>query len=195
MRSICLVVTFLGTSLLAGSAWSQKPLERDEAMQILAASERWVEIEGEFQANGSFVAKEIDIVALGDSASMEDMEISGVITDLAPNQKAMTVLGYRIYWEEDTKFTDEYKEKIDPKVLEVGAGVKTSGNLQENGSFLASKIRLREGKVKGNEVKYKEELLGPVRVIDAAAGKLLFVRTPVRLRPDCRFFVLAPEVD
>lgn len=193
MHRSSFIMAFLGVSLLAGVAWSQKPVERDEALQMLSASERWVEIEGEFQGDGSFLAKEIDIVALGDSASMQDMEVSGVITDLDARQKAMTVLGYRIYWNEDTKFTDEYKTKIDSGALKVGAGVKTTGRVQENGSFLASKIRLREGKVKGNKVEYKEELLGPIHVDDGRGGKLLFFRTPVLLRADCRFFALAPK--
>ena len=189
------IASWFAITLVAATAHAQQPLDRKEALELLAASTRWVEIEGGLQADGTFVAKEIDIIAVDDTAHTNDMEISGVITKLDVPQKAMTLLGYRVSWDGKTKFTDDYKAKIDAGKLAVGSGVKATGRMQENGTFLTTKIRLREGKVKGNEVKHKEELLGPIQVTDAAAGKLLFAKTQVLLRPDCRFFALPAQAE
>ena len=181
--------------LLAQAAWAQRPLTRDEAMELLAAGSRWVELEGDLQPDGTFVAKEIDIVAAEDSLSMLDVVIGGTIATINRRFSKLTVLSYEVTWNETTKIRDADKHQVLSSKLNEGQGIKVKGKLQEDGTFLARSIQLTAGKPRSDgTVKYKQQLRGPATVVDARDGLLRVVKSNVTLRGDCTFFENPVEV-
>ena len=190
MRPTSLLLAAFLIAMVPVGAASQAPLQREAALEVLSAASRWAEVEGKMQADGTFLAKEIDIVAAEDSLHMVEPEITGVIRELDRRRSSMTVLNYKIAWNEKTKISDASKHRILSSKLDNEMGAKITGHLQPDGIFQARKIRLREGTLKDGKMKYKEELVGPVEVLDASAGRLRIMRTNIRLEPTCEYFQL-----
>lgn len=189
-----LIAAFLA-AMVPSAAAPQAPLQRAAALELLSASPRWAEVEGKMQADGTFLVKEVDIIAAEDTANMQEVEITGVIRDLDRRRSSLALLNYKVSWNEKTKISDQNKRQILSSKLEPDIGVRVRGQLQADGTFLARKIRLRDGTMKDGEMRYKEQLTGPVDVVDASAGALRILRTKIRLTPDCEFFALPVEVN
>ncbi len=198
-RSITRLITRLTSSglMLLGSMVSAQglPLDRDTAIEILAKSDRWIEIEGELQDDGAFLAKEVDILHPEDLANMSEVKVRGAIRNLDRRNSSMTILNYKIVWNAETKIKDADKKHVLSSKLQNDEGVKIKGQLQPNGTFLARSIQLDVSKVKDGVIRYKQQLLGPAKVIDARGGMLRVVSTNVRLRADCTFFDLPVQVE
>ena len=198
-RSTTRSITLLASSglMLLGSTVSAQglPLDRDKAIEILAASDRWIEIEGELQEDGAFLAKEVDILHPEDLANMSEIKVRGAIQNLDRRNSRMTVLKYKIVWNGETKIKDTDKKHVLSSKLQNDEGVKIKGQLQPDGTFLARSIQLDVGKVKDGVIRYKQGLLGPAKVLDASGGMLRVVSTNVRLRADCTFFDLPVQVE
>lgn len=172
----------------------EQAIPRQQAMQLLASGSRWAVVKGTMQPDGVFLTKEIDIIHTADSLNMQEMEITGVIRNLDRRLSTLTLGNYKVQWNEQTKITDVNKNKILSSKLENDTGLKASGRLQPDGTFLARKLRQREAKQKGGETKYKEEFMGPVQVINAGQGQLLVMRTRISMKPDCEFYDMPVEV-
>jgi len=198
-QSTTLLITILATSglMLLGSTVSAQglPLDRDTAIEMLTSADRWVEIEGQMQEDGAFLAKEVDILHPEDLANMSEVKVRGAIRDLDRRNSSMTILNYKIIWNAETKIKDVDKKHVLSSKLQNDEGVKIKGQLQPNGTFLARAIQLDVGKEKNGVIRYKQQLLGPAKVIDARGGMLRVVATNVRLRPDCTFFALPVQVE
>ena len=193
-RTPFLLAAFL-IALIPAGAIAQTPVDRTAALEMLSAGKRWAEIEGAMQADGTFLAKEVDIVAAEDSAHMQEMEITGTIRDLDRRRSAMTLLGYKVFWNEKSKISDPSKRRILSSKLDNDMDVKATGNPQLDGSFLARKIRLKEVIMKDGKPKHKEGLAGPVEVVDAGGGLLRIMKSNIRLKPECQFFALPVAVE
>jgi len=189
------LLTAVLIALVASRASAQAPVDRAAALEMLGAANRWAEIEGALQADGSFLAKEVDIVALEDTTHMQEEEISGVIADLDRRRSSMTLLHYKVFWNEQTKISDANKHRILSSKLDNDVGIKATGRMQPDGTFLARKLRLREPTLSGGKPKHKEELVGPVEVLDAGSGLLRIMKTSIRLKPQCQFYALPVQVD
>ena len=178
------------TAVVAGP-----PLARDEALKLMARPGSWIEADGAMQPDGTLLGKDFEIVAPGDTANKEEPAIYGTVENLNRAKSSMKILGYMVQWNADTTFKDDSKRKILSSKVDEGAGVKVQGNLQPNGTFLATKVKLQavqrssDGKVKGA----KEKVFGPVTVLDARTGRLRVLNTTVTLRPDATLVEAAPQ--
>ncbi|MFQ5600275.1 MAG: DUF5666 domain-containing protein [Candidatus Krumholzibacteriia bacterium] len=180
--------------LLAGAAWAQPPIEPDVAYELMAEPGRWAEVDGKLQKDGTFLAKEVEIFSVRDSSNMEDVQIYGAVKKLDRRRSSMKVLGYRIFWDGETTIKDQNKRRILSSKLKNDIGVKVQGYMRANGTFKATKIKLKEGKVKDGKVKAKEKLVGPVEVLDARDGWLRILNTDIKVRPDAVFTEVPVEV-
>jgi hypothetical protein len=190
---ILLAAVLIGSTPAAGLA--DTPLDRAAALELLRAGSRWAEIEGKLQPDGTFVAKDVEIIAAEDTAHMQEIEITGVISALDPSRRSLKLLGYTILWNDQTKITDPQKRRIPSSELHNDKDATAAGKLQPDGSFVARKLHLREVVLRGGKPKQKQELIGPVEVIDAARGTLRVLKTVVHLKPDCEFVALPVQVE
>jgi hypothetical protein len=125
---------------------------------------------------------------------MEDPAIYGAVENLNRLKSTMKVLSYVVQWDADTTFKDENKRKILSSKLGDGVGVKVQGKLLPNGSFMASKFRLRATETgKDGKVKAKQKVFGPVTVLDARTGKVRVLNTIVTFRDDATFVEATPQ--
>ena len=74
---------------LAVSVSAQGPITREYAMEIMAES-RWIQVEGVIQENGTFIGKEVDVIAAEDSANMSEVKITGPIGKLDRRRSTMS---------------------------------------------------------------------------------------------------------
>jgi uncharacterized protein DUF5666 len=190
---LCIASVPAGARAQSGTV-VQQGIPRQQALQLLSSGSRWAVVKGTMQPDGNFLTREMDIVAPTDSLNMKEMEITGVIRALDRRLSTMTLGNYKVLWNEQTKITDMNKNKILSSKLENETGLKATGRLQPDGTFLARKLRQREAKQKGGETKFKEEFMGPVQVINAGQGQLRVMRTMIRLKPDCEFYDMPVEL-
>ena len=177
-----------------GAATAETPIQRPEALKMLSSGSRWAEIEGKLQPDGSFIADDVEIIAAEDAANMKEMELTGVTAAVDPAKSSLKLLGYTVKWNDQTKITDEQKQKVQASSLQNGKDLKATGQMQPDGTFLARKLRLREASMKDGQVKHKEKITGPVQVLDAGKGTLRVLKTTVQLEPNCDFVSLPVEV-
>lgn len=172
---------------------AKKPVTREVALEMAADEGRWAAVQGEIQKDGTYLADEIELIALDDAEGTEVMEVRGVIGNLDIEKRSMRAMNYSIVWTEKTRIRDNDKNKIAASDLKSDVGATIEGHY-EDGIFVARDIRLRAGKIKDGELVYKQEIIGPFQVVDANAGLLRVIDTDVRLRPDCKFFELPMQV-
>ena len=182
------------TSTTRSAASAETPLQRPDALKILSSGSRWAEVEGKLRPDGSFLANDVEIIAADDAANMKDMEITGVASDVDAAKSSLMLVGYTVQWNEQTKITDAQKQKIPGSSLQSGKDIRATGHVQPDGTFLARKLRLRQAEFKEGQPKHKQEIIGPVQVLDAGKGTLRVIRTPVQLKSDCEFVALPVEV-
>jgi len=157
---------------------------------MLRAGQRWAEIEGSMQADGTFLANRVDIIAAEDQDHMQAMEIRDVIADLDLRRSSMTLPRYTILWNEQAKISDDEKRRIPSAKLDNGMEIKVTGRPRPDGTLLARKLQLRILAAPGAQPQYKQELVGPVEVLDAGSGSLHILKTNIRPMPECQFFAL-----
>lgn len=173
--------------------WAQRPVKRDAALEMIVAPERWAAVKGKMQNDRTFLADEIELIALGDAEGTEVQEIRGVISKLDVANRSLSVQNYRVVWLEDARIRDADKNKIEASSIQNGVGATVEGHFKD-GTFWAKDIRLRAGKMKNGELKYKQEIIGPIQIVDLDAGLLRVLDTDVRLHPQCQFFELEMQV-
>lgn len=156
---------------------------------------RWVEVDGKFQADGTLLGKEVEIIALEDTSNMEETHIYGAIEKLDRRRSTMMVLGYRVGWDKETTIKDPNKHRILSSKLENGMAVKVQGHLRDNGIFWAGKLKLKEQDMKsdGSIEDPKEKLVGPVTVLDERGGWIRILNTDILLRPDATYVEMPPD--
>lgn len=189
------VAAGLALGLAATTAVAGPPLDRDQATKLMARPGSWIGVDGSMLPDGTFSAKEAEIYAPGDSATLEEAAIYGPITLLNRAKSTMRVLNYTITWDETTTLKDQNKRQILSSKLKDGLGVKVQGYLQPNGSFKATKIKLHKGKNKNGKFEAKEAIFGPVRVVDGRAGVLRIMDTAVQLRDNATMLEAVPNAD
>jgi hypothetical protein len=176
-------IVLLALSLaLAAPTFAGPPLQVDHALALMSRPGSWIEAAGDLQADGTLLTKEVEIYSEADSAELEEASIYGAVTRLDLKKGAMRVIGYNVSFDGDTTIKDDIKRVIDISRIQEGQGIKVQGRLQSNGRFAATKIKLQGDKT--GKGKVKEKVFGPVRVVDARAGLLRVLNTPVKLRPD-----------
>ena len=183
------------SSATRSAASAETPLQRPDALKILSSGSRWAEVEGKLQPDGSFLANDVEIIAADDAANMKDMEITGVASDVDAAKSSLMLVGYTVQWNEQTKITDAQQQKIPGASLQSGKDIRATGHVQPDGTFLARKLRLRQAEFKEGQPKHKQEIIGPVQVVDAGKGTLRVIRTQVQLKSDCEFVALPVEVE
>lgn len=183
-----------GVALLAcaTAAFAGPPLNRDEALKLLARPGSWVEADGAQLPDGSMSGKDFEVYAPGDTAETEDAAIYGAVQSLNRAKSTMRVLGYTVTWDANTTIKDDQKRTVLSSKIEEGAGVKVQGAVQSNGSFKATKIKLATMKNKDGKLKAKEKVFGPCTVVDAKHGVLRVMNTTVNLREDATFILVVP---
>jgi hypothetical protein len=143
-------------------------------------------VEGTLQKDGSVLASEIEVLALGIAPPKAELE--GTIDNINAAQKSLTVSGHTVLTNTDTRIR-RGAEAIAFASLKVGERVHVRGTLQKGGSILASKIKVAPGFVA------RVELEGIVEKIDAPTAALtvssLTVRTDGQTRIELRDKLIA----
>lgn len=174
-----IVISTLAVAL-AAPALAGPPLPVDQALQLMARPGSWIEADGDLQADGTLLVKDVEVYSAADSAELEEAAIYGAATGIDGAKSMMRVLGYSVAFDSDTTVKDEQKRPMHISKVGEGRGIKVQGRLQPNGSFAATKIKLQDVK-KG---KVKEKIFGPVTIVDARARLLRVLNTTVKLRSD-----------
>lgn len=183
-----------GVALLAcaTAAFAGPPLNRDEALKLMARPGSWIEADGAMVPDGSLIGKDFEIYAPEDTAETEDAAIYGAVQGLNRAKSTMRVLGYSVNWDANTTIKDDQKRTVLSSKIEEGIGVKVQGSIQSNGSFKATKIKLATMKNKNGKMQAKEKVFGPCTVVDAKHGVLRVLNTTVTLREDATFMLVTP---
>jgi len=168
------------------------PLTSDQGLKLMTQPGSWIEADGAYLADGTLMAKDVEIYAGGDTVELEEPAIYGAVTQINRAKSTMRVLGYLVTWDGMTTLKDENKRQILSSKMQDGMGVKVQGTLQPNGSFKATKIKVHAGKVKDGKFKAKEKILGPVTVVDGRAGLLRIMNTAIKLREDVAMIEAVP---
>ena len=192
LRTTLLAGLILSALSFSNPASAQPPLAREAAFEMMADPGRWIEVDGKLNADGTFMAKEVEVFSLADSSNMEEPHVYGGIEKLDRRRSTMMILGYRVSWDDETTIKDADKHRILSSKLENGMGLKVQGHLRNNGIFHADKLKLKrvkEGK------KAKQKLVGPVTVLDARDGWVRILNTDILIRPDAKFVEVMPELE
>lgn len=189
------VTAGLALLLCATAAMAGPPLKHDQAFQLMARSGSWIEADGSMQQDGTLIAKDIEIYAPGDTAELEEPAIYGSVNELNRTKSTLRVLGYVVTYDATTTLKDENKRQILSSKIQNGMGVKIQGNLQPNGTFKATKIKVHAGKTKDGKFKAKEKLFGPVTILDERAGLLRILNTTVKMREDVNLAEVVPTTN
>ena len=184
MQKLRILAGLALAGLCTGTAWAGAPVSLDQGMKLLSQPGRWIDTDGALQPDGTYLAKEVQIVATGDTSQTKEAAIYGAVQSLNRAKGTMMVLGYSIAYDKDTTLKDENKRKILSSKIENGMGVKVQGHLQPNGTFMATKIKLQ--KTKDGNSKPKTKLFGPATVVDARHGLLKVLNTTIKLRDDAQ---------
>ena len=184
MLKKCFALGVLLTGLCAGAVWADTVLTRDDALKALSHPGRWIDTDGAPQPDGTYLAKQIQIAATATIGPKEEPSIYGPVENLERAKGTMKVLGYRIVYDGQTKIQDENKKVILSSKIQEGSAVKVQGNLQPNGVFQASKIKLQ--KIEKGKTKPKTKIYGPASAVDPRAGTLKVLNTTIKLRPDAQ---------
>ncbi len=133
----------------------------DKEDQLLTLADLFIGLEVEVEAvrqdDGSLLATMIK-VDLEDAIDGE-VEAEGVIVDLTSN--SLVVDGLTFFIDENTEVLNSEDELISFEVLSVGTFVEVKGQLQEDGSILAERIKVEQDEEKEDEV----EICGPIDAI------------------------------
>jgi uncharacterized protein DUF5666 len=162
---------------------------------MLSAGSRWAEIEGKMQPDGTFIANDVEIIDAADTAHMQQLEITGPISALDPKRNSMKLLGYTILWNDQTPIRGPDGGSITSSDLVNDKLATVAGQLNPDGTFVARKLHMKEIPIRGGKPRIKQELIGPIEVLDAATGKLRVLRTVVNLKPTCEFVTLPVQVE
>ena len=184
------VIAALAIGLAAAAALAGPPVPRDQALKLMARPGSWIQVDGATQPDGSFLAKEVEIYAPGDTANTEEVAIYGAVGDINRTKGSMRVLSYTVTYDASTTLKDENKKRILSSKIQNDMGVKVQGSLQPNSTFKATKIKLQ--KTREGKSKTKESLFGPVSVVDARASLLRILNTSIKLRDDASFVETTP---
>jgi hypothetical protein len=181
--------------ILVENASAQAPLSREAALQMMADPGRWVEVDGKWQKDGTFLGKEFEVIALEDTSNMEECQIYGAIEKIDRRRSTMVVLGYRIGWDKETTIKDANKHRILSSKLENGMAIKVQGFLRNNGVFWAGKLKLKDQDIKddGTLESPKQKLVGPVTILDERGGWIRILNTDILMRPDAKFVEMFPD--
>jgi hypothetical protein len=185
MTKTCLLAGAL--LVVAAHSAGAGPVPKEQALQLMTRPGSWIEADGVMQADGTLLGKDLEVYSPGDTAELEEPAIYGAVTALNRTKSTMRVLGYIVTWDATTTFKDENKRQILSSKLQDGIGVKIQGELQSNGTFKASKIKLQDKRIKKDKIKIKEKIFGPVTVLDARSGALRVLNTPVSLAGNATF--------
>ena len=174
------LVLVLGAATFAAGA----PLTLEQGIKMMGKPGAWIEADGAL-ADGTLMAKEVEIHAKRDPAELEAPAIYGAVTEINRAKSTMRVLGYLVTWDATTTLKGDTKRQImSISDLQDGMGVKIEGTLQPNGSFKATKFKLQSGKVRDGKISVKEKILGPVTVVDGRARTLRILNTPIKVLED-----------
>lgn len=196
LRMTLLAGLLLSTLALVGPAAAQAPLKRDAAFEMMAEPGRWIEVDGNFQKDGTYIAKEVEVIALADTSNMEEAQIYGAIEKIDRRRSTMQVLNYRIGWDQETTIKDADKHRILSSKLEDGMAIKIQGHLLGNGMFWASKLKLKKEQIKDGQVaKPKQKLMGPVSILDETGGWVRILNTDILIKPDAKFVEVLPDLE
>jgi hypothetical protein len=196
LRMILLAGLLLSSLILVGPAAAQAPLQRQAAFEMMADPGRWIEVDGSFQKDGTFLAKEVEVISLADTSNMEEPQIYGAIQKIDRRRSTMLVLNYRIAWDKETTIKDAEKHRILSSKLEDGMSIKIQGHLRNNGVFWANKLKLKGEKIKdGKPAKAKEKLVGRVSILDERGGWVRILNTDILIRPDAKFVEVLPDLE
>ena len=185
MTKTCLLASAL--LVVAAHGAGAAPVPKDQALELMARPGSWIEADGVMQADGTLLGKDLEVYSPGDTAELEEPAIYGEVTMLNRAKSTMRVLGYVVTWDAETTLKDENKRKILSSKIEEGIGVKIQGELQTNGTFKATKIKLQDKRIKNDKLKIKEKIFGPVTILDARSGALRVLNTPVALAGNASF--------
>jgi len=196
LRMTLLAGLLLGSLSLFSTAAAQAPLKRAVAFEMMADPGRWIEVDGNFQKDGTFIAKEVEVIALADTSNMEESQIYGAIENIDRRRSTMTVLNYRVAWDQETTIKDADKHRILSSKLENGMSIKLQGHLRNNGVFWATKLKLKGEKIKDGQIaKPKEKLVGLVTILDERGGWVRILNTDILIRPDAKFVEVMPDTE
>jgi len=174
------LVLVLGAAPFAAGA----PLTLEQGIKMMGKPGAWIEADGAL-ADGTLMAKEVEIHAKRDPAELEAPAIYGAVTEINRAKSTMRVLGYLVTWDATTTLKGDTKRQIlSISDLQDGMGVKIEGTLQPSGAFKASKFKLQSGKVRDGKISLKEKILGPVTVVDGPARMLRILNTPIKVLED-----------
>ena len=176
-----------GLALVLGAATfaAGAPLTPEQGIKMMSKPGAWIEADGALLADGTLMAKEIEIHPKRDPADLEAPAIYGAVTEINRAKSTMRVLGYLVTWDATTTLKGDTKRQIlSISDLQDGMGVKVEGTLQPSGSFKATKFKLQSGKVRDGKISVKEKILGPVTVVDGAARMLRILNTPIKVLED-----------
>ena len=174
------LVLVLGAATFAAAA----PLTLEQGIKMMGKPGAWIEADGAL-ADGTLMAKEVEIHAKRDPAELEAPAIYGAVTEINRAKSTMRVLGYLVTWDATTTLKGDTKRQIlSITDLQDGMGVKIEGTLQPSGSFKATKFKLQSGKVRDGKISVKEKILGPVTVVDGRARMLRILNTPIKVLED-----------
>ena len=193
MRPTPTLLAAILISAMPAAGLADTPMDRATGMKTLSAGSRWAEIEGKLQPDGTFTANDVEIIDAKDTANMQELEITGAISDLDPARKSLKLLGYTILWNDQTQLTGTDKSIIKSSDLANDKTATASGQLKPDGTFAARKLRLREDVIRGGKVRRKQEFVGPIEVLDAGKGTLRVLKTVVNLKMNCEFKALPVE--
>ena len=188
------LIVGLACGLAASAVQAGPPLARDDALKLMGRPGSWIEVDGSLLPDGTFSAKEVEIYAPGDTASIEESAIYGPVQNLNRAKSTMRVLNYTILYDSQTTLKDENKRQILSSKIQNEMGVKVQGSVQPNNTFKATKIKLQKVRLKDGKPKPKESLFGPVSIVDARAGLLRILNTSVQLREDATIIEAVPDV-
>jgi hypothetical protein len=196
LRMTLLAGVLLSSLVLASTAAAQPPLTRAAAFEMMADPGRWVEVDGDFQKDGTFLANEVEVISLADSSSMEDPGVTGAVEKIDRRRSTMVVLNYRIAWDKETTIKDADKHRILSSKLEDGMAIKVQGHLRDNGVFWSTKLKLKKEKIKDGKIdKPKEKLVGPVTVLNERDGWVRILNTDILIRHDAKLVEVMPDLD
>ena len=95
---------------LAGPVLAGPPLTADQALGLMSKPGSWIEADGDFQRDGSLIAKDVEIYSPADSSELEGAAIYGAATGLDAGKSTLRVLGYVVTFDKDTTIKDERKQ-------------------------------------------------------------------------------------
>ena len=127
---------------------------------------QFVEVEGRLQADGSILAKEVELED-SDHDDENEFEFTGHVQSIDAASLSIVVEGLAVLTDASTEFEGDGQPFSSFADLQVGQFVEVDGHLQDDGSIVAKKIELEgEGE---DEFEFK----GVIQSIDAGAPSMV----------------------